>query len=455
MNVIWIVSDTLRRMEVGAYGNRKIHTPAMDALAAKSTRFDRAYIASFPTMPTRADHMTGRFTVSFMKWEALPRGEVTLPQILNRARINTAAMVDTPFYLRNGMNYDRGFSTFEEIPGQLWRARGSDPRFRNEYTGRRLDTDCFAAQTFSRAMQWLELNYTSDFFLYIDTWDPHEPWNAPDYYTELYWPGYDGEQIRSLYGYWPKSPDFTEEKVKKAYATYCGEVTMVDTWLGYLLRKVENMGLMEDTAIIFTSDHGYYFGEHGGMYGKMIFSSNPDPGTGGAGIWARSPYYEEVTSIPLLIYYPGIPAREYKGLTSAIDLMPTVLDMFGVDIPPGVEGRSVLPAIRDTNKPGREHLFSSSVIVNAGDTDQSVDGVRRNAETASMATVTTDEWTLLYDTAEGGSELYNLQDDPGQEHDVIDHNRDVAKELHGLLLKHLRETNVEDRLIEPRKELRL
>jgi hypothetical protein len=305
MNVIWIVSDTLRKKEVGAYGNETIHTPSMDALAAKSVRFDRAYIASFPTMPTRADHLTGRFTVSFMKWEALPKGEVTLPQMLNRARYNTAAMVDTPFYLRSGMNYDRGFSTFEEIPGQLWRARGSDPRFRNEYTGRRLDTDCFAPQTFSRAMQWLELNYKSDFFLYIDTWDPHEPWNAPDYYTELYWPGYDGEQIRSLYGYWPKSPDFTEEKVKKAHATYCGEVTMVDTWLGYLLRKVENMGLMENTAIIFVSDHGYYFGEHGGLYGKMVFSSNPEPGSGGAGIWTRSPYYEEVTAIPLFIYMPA------------------------------------------------------------------------------------------------------------------------------------------------------
>lgn len=64
-------------------------------------------------------------------------------------------------------------------------------------------------------MQWLELNYRENFFLYIDTWDPHEPWNAPDYFTELYWPGYDGELIRPLYDYWKESPAYPEKRVKK------------------------------------------------------------------------------------------------------------------------------------------------------------------------------------------------------------------------------------------------
>jgi arylsulfatase A-like enzyme len=453
MNVIWVISDTLRLKDVGAYGNDKIHTPSIDAFAARSTRFDSFYIGSFPTMPTRADHMTGRWTVSFMSWEPLPRGLVTLPQILNRGNINTAAIVDTPFYLRRGMNYDRGFMTFEEIPGQLWRARGGDPRYRADARpGIRLDSDCFAPQTFASAMQWLELNYKDDFFLYIDTWDPHEPWNPPNYYTELYWPGYDGEIMKELYGYWPDSPDFTEEKVKKAHATYCGEVTMVDTWFGYLMRKVENMGLMENTAIIFTSDHGYYFGEHGGLYGKMVFSSNPEESVG---IWGRSPYYEEVTRIPLFIYIPGIAPGSYGGLTSAIDLMPTVLDVMGQEIPSSVEGRSLLPMIKDPGIPGYEHVFSSSSFVNVGDTDSSVDGVRRRAEHASMATVTTEEWTLLYDIEPGGSELYNLKSDPEQEKNVINQHPDIARELHQLFVKHMRDTNVPEIKLEPRLELRL
>lgn len=66
MNVIWIVADTFRWDHLGAYGNKTIHTPALDSLAARSTRFDRHYAAAFPTVPARADHHTGRWTMSFM-----------------------------------------------------------------------------------------------------------------------------------------------------------------------------------------------------------------------------------------------------------------------------------------------------------------------------------------------------------------------------------------------------
>ena len=74
MNVIWVVADTFRRDHVGAYGNPAIHTPSLDALAARSIRFDSHYSAGFPTMPTRADHQTGRWTMSFMGWQPLPTG---------------------------------------------------------------------------------------------------------------------------------------------------------------------------------------------------------------------------------------------------------------------------------------------------------------------------------------------------------------------------------------------
>jgi arylsulfatase A-like enzyme len=458
MNIIWIVSDTLRRDAVGAYGNEKMHTPSMDAFAAKSVRFDKHYIGSFPTMPARADHMTGRLTVSFMCWEPLPKNIVTLPEMLARNGMHTAAIVDTPFYLRQNMNYDRGFITFEEIPGQVWMARGSDPRQRGGIWQRKpsLEIDCCAPQTFNKAMQWLELNYREDFFLYIDTWDPHEPWNAPDYFTELYLPGYDGELVRPLYGYWKESPAYPESRVKKAYATYCGEVTMVDTWFGYLMRKVENLGLMDNTVIIFTSDHGYYFGEHG-IFGKMVFTEGSDGQMGkeDIGTWSRSPYYEEVTRIPLFVYIPGIQAGAYDGMTSAIDMMPTVLDVLAREIPATVEGRSLLPMMKDPSVPGYEHVFTSSSYVNAGETDNSVDSIMRLVEKASMATVTTDEWTLIYDIEPGGSELYNIKSDPGQEKNLINKHPDVARELHKLYVQHMRKTKVPKDKMEPRLELRL
>ena len=80
MNVIWIVADTFRRDHLGAYGNTTIRTPSLDALAATAVRFDRHYSAGFPTMPTRADHQTGRWTMSFMGWEPLPAGVTSRPR---------------------------------------------------------------------------------------------------------------------------------------------------------------------------------------------------------------------------------------------------------------------------------------------------------------------------------------------------------------------------------------
>ena len=82
MNVIWIVADTFRQDHLGAYGKAEISTPSLDALAAKSMRFERHYAAGFPTMPTRADHATGRWTMSFMGWEPIPDEATTLAEML-------------------------------------------------------------------------------------------------------------------------------------------------------------------------------------------------------------------------------------------------------------------------------------------------------------------------------------------------------------------------------------
>lgn len=455
MNVIWIVSDTFRRDHLGCYGNKIIHTPSLDALAARSVRFERYYAASFPTMPTRADHFTGRWTGCFMRWEPLPSGQVTLAQILRRNGFHTAAVVDTPFYLRGSMNYDRGFRSFIEVLGQeYWlHAVGDDMR-----QAWRFESDRFAPQTFTKAMGWLEQHYKEDFFLYIDAWDPHEPWDAPNYYTELYWPGYDGELIDPLYSYWQDVPGFTEEKVKKAHACYCGELTMVDTWVGYFLRQVENMGLMEKTAIIFTTDHGFYFGEHGGLFGKMT-RAKPSAvpyweEIGRAGGWTRSPLYEEAIACPLLIYLPGVQPGVCHGLTSAIDLMPTVLDVMGQEVPAQVDGRSLLSMIQDTNLKGREFVISAGPFSNPADTASLVDSQTRLDTAGSDTTVTTDEWSLLYSVT-GAPLLYHLPSDPQQEKNIISQRPEVAGELHQLLVKFMDETNLPPHLREPRLELKL
>jgi arylsulfatase A-like enzyme len=466
MNVIWVISDSLRRDHIGAYGNKEIVTPSLDTFAAKSVRFDRHYIAGFPTMPTRADYLTGRWTMSYMQWEPLFKDEVLLPQILAEKGIHTAAVVDTPFYIRNGMNYDMGFRHFTEIPGQLniqWvvdPATGKGSLLHSIYGGDvkadwRYEADYLAPQTYQKAMNWLDRHYRENFFLYVDGWDPHEPWEPPQHYREMYWPGHDGDQAMPIYSRWQDVPGMTEEKVKKAHASYCGEITMVDTWFGYFMRHVENLGLLKNTMVIFTSDHGYYFGEHDGLVGKMVFARDKKTGVPLNGVWSRSPFYEEVTHTPLLVYMPGVAPTVYDGLTSAVDLMPTVMEAMGQEIPARVQGKSLLPAIKDQKALGRDYVISAHPFVNAGDSLRSIDDFPRLTEKDSTATVTTKEWTLLYNTEAGQSELYNLKSDPKQEKNIIKENPDKARELHRLLVKYMKETNLTEHLLKPRLELRL
>ena len=402
--------------------------------------------------------------MSFMGWEPLPAGVTTLAEILAKHGFHTAASVDTPYYLRDGMNYDRGFQTFLMNTGQdtLW-SLIPDPGYHNEALDIRArwhyESDRNAPQTFMTAMQWLERHYKEDFFLYVDTWDPHEPWDAPSYYTELYMPEYDGELVLPLYGNWHDMPGYTETQMRKGHATYCGEITMVDTWVGHLLRSVENMGIADKTAVIFTSDHGFYFGEHGGLFGKMSSDKYPDgtlrPYDEMGSRWSYSPLFEELVHLPLMIRVPGVSPGVHSGLSSAIDVMPTVLDLLGVAIPDVVQGRSLAPALGDATGPGRDYVVSSIPFANPGDAVQSVDNFLRDLKDPPVTTVTAGHWSLLYSPDPGVSQLYNLASDPQQRDNVIENHFDKAREMHRLLVEFMRENDVPERLLRPRLELRI
>jgi arylsulfatase A-like enzyme len=461
MNIVWIVADSLRRDGLGCYGNPKMHTPDLDRFARTAMRFDKHYIGSFPTMPTRADHFTGRPTFTYMQWEPLFPGEVTLAQLLSQQGYHTAAMVDTPFYQRTDMNYDQGFQTFVNILGQ--HAKGPGDPHHEAFDVRaawRCEADRCAPQTITAAERWLEEHHKEDFFLYVDTWDPHEPWDAPAYYTELYYPGYDGEIINPPYAYWQEIPWLTEEKVRKAYATYCGEISMVDRWVGHLLSKLEVMDLMDNTCVIFTSDHGFCFGEHGGLFGKGLGTRRED----GSAIpvselgdkregWRRSPLWEEITHIPLLLYAPGVKPGTVSSLTSAVDLMPTVLDLAGLPVPDAVRGRSLAPLLRAESAVGPEFLVSSAPLSNVGDIVRQIDGFARPVLEPVVSTITTSEWSLMYSIAGARAELYNLVKDPAQQDDVIAAHGDVAAKLHQMFVLVLQESGVRKDLLEARLSL--
>jgi arylsulfatase A-like enzyme len=251
----------------------------------------------------------------------------------------------------------------------------------------------------------------------------------------------------------------TEEKVRKARATYAGSVTMVDTWIGHLLRKVDNMGLREKTAIIFTTDHGFYFGEHGGMFGKMLFAKNRDgkPFTFGDAdaSWQHSPLYEEVVAAPLLISLPEDQNPEFTGLTSTVDVMPTVLELAGADIPDWVEGHSLAPMLTSASEPGRDFTVSTQPFADVGQKVKSVDNVARALAEVAPTTVTTDEWSLVYSPDPGMSELFHLPSDPGQANNRISSDFEVAKSIHATLLDFMKKIGVPKELQRTRGELRI
>jgi arylsulfatase A-like enzyme len=171
--------------------------------------------------------------------------------------------------------------------------------------------------------------------------------------------------------------------------------------------------------------------------------------------WSYSPLFEEVVHLPLIIRAPGIAPGAYQGLTSAVDVMPTVLDLLDVDIPDFVQGRSLAPAMRDNSRSGRDYVVSSLPFANPGDPVHSVDNLLRTLTEPPVTTITSGGWSLLYSPLEGVSQLYNLSADPTQANNVIETHLDVARELHQMLVKFMRETEVPDRLLKPRLELRI
>jgi arylsulfatase A-like enzyme len=272
-------------------------------------------------------------------------------------------------------------------------------------------------------------------------------------------PDYDGEIINPFYGRISDEPGFTQEKLDKAHATYCGEITMVDTWIGQLLRKVENVGIADKTTIIFTSDHGFYFGEHGGMFGKANMAKRDDGSLYRHGDkdapWGFSPLYEDVVTIPLLIHSPGSQPGSYSGLTSAVDVMPTVLETFGIATPDRIEGRSLLPAINNENAPGRAITVSSAPFANPLDRVRSVDDISRPLGAWPVTTITSDTHSLLYTPEPGLSQLFDLVKDPRQEKNIVKDQTDIAVSLHNQFVEFMRETKVASNLLEPRLQLKV
>jgi len=323
-----------------------------------------------PTIPARRAIHTGIRTFPFRNWipqkgetyfpagwQRIPEDQTTLTEILKPEGYNTVLITDTQHEFKASMNFQRGFDVFDFIRGQErdhYRSMLSIPEDRvNRYTVpgndgsmrdkvrqylantryRKGEEDYFAPQVFTRSGEFLELaREAQPFFLMVDCFDPHEPWDPPEEYVKLYSDGYDGPD--------PIVPNYSKDdwisgrELERMRALYAGEVTMTDRWLGRFLDRVDDLGLSENTLLMVLSDHGVALGEHG-------FTGKP-----------YQALYPELTDIPFLIRHPeGRGAGETSDFFASIhDVAPTVLGLLGIEQPEAMEGQD-LSAILDGGEP--------------------------------------------------------------------------------------------------------
>jgi arylsulfatase A-like enzyme len=284
---------------------------------------------------------------------------------------------------------------------------------RNAYWYQQQGTNT-TATLFREAMQWLQ-SPPERFFMWIDAFDPHEPWDAPAQFLKPYPWNAQGDAV-----FWPKegfAKMYSDGDLQNMRSLYKAEITMVDHWIGQLLDHLRSGALLDQTAIVFTSDHGTYFGEHG-LIGKPVK------------IGKVRAIYEELGHIPLLLRHPqGLGAgKTIRGLAQPPDIFATALELAGIPHVTWAQGNSLVPRLR--GEPASQRF--------------AIGGYHPHKGRVSCVTVWTDEWCFVYSPTKGfeGYELYHSPSDPTQTHNVIADHLEAAQRLFGLLGQWLDELGV-------------
>jgi len=439
MNLILVVCDSLRADYLGCYGNPWVRTPCLDAFAREGVVFDNVYGEGLPTIPARRVFMTGRELLPFEDrprnkgvdpnlpgWDPMREEDVALAEHLSDRGFFCGMSTDLWHFFKPTMNFHRGFHTWDFIrghEGDKWRVRPKrtydlhdfvPPRFYNddlyEKVGHqylyntewfRGEEDYFCARTMRSAVRWLEnASDRAPFFLYIDTFDVHEPYDPPWKYAEMYYDDYPLDRI--LYGYWTADADVRDEDVPMLKALYAAKITHLDAWFGYLMDNLDRLGMRDDTVVVFVSDHGTEFREHGIMKKDA---------------WTL---YRNVTRLPLIARTPDAssPGRRVDALISAVDLAPTLLRLVGQTPPETMTGRDFWPTATGQQSEIREYVVS---------------GYERSG------CVRDHDWLYLFNAqphAKHGKQhrqakpwLYDLNNDPEEQNDVKDAHPEIRAKM--------------------------
>lgn len=356
MKAFLILIDSLNRHYLPCYNSEsKVKAENLTRFSNENVTFDSHYIGSAPCMPARRDIFTGRYNFLERNWGGIEPYDVTLVGTLRENDIYTHITTDHAHYFEiGGENYCQMFDTWNFERGQegdAWISRVKGTAIPEVHFGKvnlqnqlnRLayteEKDYPTPRTFQSACNWIDNNKSADdYFMMVEAFDPHEPFDCPEHYRNLYHDLYDGP-----YFDWPSYEALdkeTPEAMEHLRKEYSATLTMMDYWFGVFIQKLKDTGIYDDSLIIVTSDHGHMLGEHG--FASKNFM----------------PVYNELAHIPLFVHLPNskCSGKRVAALTQNIDLMPTLLEHFHLEVPKTVKGINLLPVIT-SNAPTRETII--------------------------------------------------------------------------------------------------
>lgn len=405
-NILILVIDALRPDHVGAYGYPLATTPTIDGLARKgvlfldatsSSSYTRAAVPSIFASVHPAAH--GVFSQG-RQVEMLSEEVTTLAETLKARGYATAAFAPNPS-LHRAFNFDQGFDLYDD-DFQI----GAGPKHEAHETARKIH---------ARFLRWLSGNREKPYFAYLHYRDVHGPYVPPSPYDRMF--PRSGERRSLTRQEFRSQPVDLREPVRyqdldSYIEQYDGEIRYTDDHLAKLLAELDREGLLENTVLFLTADHGESFLEHG--------------------VWTHgTSLYEEQTRVPLLMVLPD---ERSAGLrieepVQTIDLYPTVLELLGLEIPAQVHGRSLLGALEGEADPLRP-VFSEARM-----------NQRKQASSrGQLVAVRRGGWKLIYNRTNRKIELYHLKEDPAETRNLVEREPERARELLRLISAYDRES---------------
>jgi len=456
-NILILMPDQQRADCMSCAGHPQIRTPNMDRLAAEGMRFTHACTVSPLCMPARASFISGVYVHNHDMWanrgELFPEEE-SLFRRLQHCGYTTGHIGKSHYYEHHAFHMRerepymraRGFDYLHETTGpwatmrtdsymtDLWREKGLLQAFRDDYQRRRehapniavwpspLPTELFMDSYIGgQAVRFID-EYGGDqpFALFVGFGGPHEPWDAPGEYATMYdpagapprvEPADPGDWVGGPAAEWQRSgrqTAMTEDDIRRLRANYYGKITLIDHWFGEIFAACERKGIMNDLLVVFWSDHGEMAGDHGLLH--------------------KSRFFESALRIPLIVRWPGQIAAGQTSSTLAetVDIMPTILEAVGAEVPESCLGKSLWPALRDPSMKIRDATFSE---------------VERGGRRNLMVRTERCKYAV-HDDGEGYM-LYDLAEDPDERNNLIGHPeaREVEVEMRDRLLRFLCEAS--------------